>query len=161
MSFLREPNPMGISNAPPAFQRFINQVLTGLRDKVCTAYLDDILVYANSFESHVHNLRLVLRRLKSQGIKLRADKCFLFRQEVRYLGRLVSKDGHRPDPADSEALEKFRTPPKNIRELRTLLGFLGYYRSYVRDFSKQFKPMYDLLKKEPTESKTNSVEEVV
>ena len=70
---------MGISNAPLAFQWFVNQVLVGLRDKVCVSYLDDILVYAKSFESHLHNLRLVLRRLKSEGIKLRADKC-LFRQ---------------------------------------------------------------------------------
>ena len=145
--------PMGISNAPPAFQRYINQVLVGLRDKVCVAYLDDILVYANSFETHVQNLRLVLQRLKSRGIKLRADKCFLFRQEVRYLGRLVSKHGHRPDPADSAALEKFRTPPKNIGELRTLLGFLGYYRAYVKDFAKSFKPLYDLLKKNNEEKK--------
>ena len=128
---------MGISNSPPVFQRFINQVLTGLRDKVCVAYLDDILVYGKSFEAQLHNLRLVLRKLKAHGVKLRADKCLLFREEVRYLGRLVSKNGHRPDPADSEALEKFRTPPKTIGELRTLLGFLGYYRSYVQDFSKR------------------------
>ena len=141
--------PMGISNAPPEFQRFINRVLTGLRDKVCQAYLDDILVYGNSFRNHVHNLKLVLNRLKAEGIKLRPEKCNLFKQEVRYLGRLVSKNGHRPDPADSEALEKFRTPPKTIGELRTLLGFLGYYRPYVRDFSKKFKPIYDLLKTDP------------
>ena len=143
---------MGISNAPPVFQRFINQVLTGLRDQVCTAYLDDILVYGNSFEAHVHNLKLVLRRLRSKGIKLRSDKCFLFREEVRYLGRLVSKDGHRPDPADSAALEKFRAPPKTVGELRTLLGFFGYYRSYVKDFAKQFRPMYELLKKGTTKN---------
>ena len=66
--------PKGISNAPPAFQRFINQTLANLRDKVCVAYLDDILIYARTFEEHVYNLRLVLQRLKSQGIKLRADK---------------------------------------------------------------------------------------
>ena len=58
----------------------------------------------------------------------------------------MSKDGNRPDPADYVALERFRVPPKTIGELRTLLGFLGYYRGYVRDFSKKFKPMYDLLK---------------
>ena len=144
--------PMGISNAPPEFQRFINRVLTGLRDKICQAYLDDILVYGNSFRNHVHNLKLVLNRLKAEGIKLRPDKCNLFKQEVRYLGKLVSKDGHRPDPADSEAL-KFRTPPKTIGELRTLLGFLGYYRPYVRDFSKKFKPIYDLLKTDSVEKK--------
>ena len=59
---------------------------------------------------------------------------------------LISKDGHRPDPADTAALEKFRVPPKSVGELRTLLGFLGYYRRYVRDFAKKFKPIYDLLK---------------
>ena len=141
--------PMGISNAPPAFPRFINQTLANLRDKVCVAYLDDILIFARTFEEHVHNLRLVLQRLKSRGIKLRADKCFFFRKEVRYLGRLVSKNGHRPDPKDTAALEKFRTPPKTIGELRTLLGFLGYYRSYIPDFSRKFQPVYQLLKSDP------------
>ena len=138
--------PMGISNAPPAFQRFINQTLAGLRDKVCVAYLDDILVYGSSFEEHLENLRKVLRRLQSKGIKLRADKCSFFRAEVRYLGRLVSKNGHRPDPADTIALEKFRTPPSTIGDLRSLLGFFGYYRSYVPDFSRKFQPLYALLK---------------
>ena len=138
--------PMGISNAPPSFQRYINQVLIGLRDQVCISYLDDILVYGKSFKQHTQNLKLVLNRLKSRGIKLRADKCILFKQEVRYLGRLISKEGYRPDPVDTEALEKFRKPPKTIGELRTLLGFFGYYRGYVRDFAKKFKPIYDLLK---------------
>ena len=138
--------PMGISNAPPAFQRYINQILVGLRDQVCIAYLDDILVYGKSFDEHVQNLKKVLSRLKSRGIKLRADKCKFFHEEVRYLGRLISKNGYRPDPVDTEALKKFREPPKNIGELRTLLGFFGYYRGYVKDFAKKFKPLYDLLK---------------
>ena len=67
-------------------------------------------------------------------------------QEVRYLGRLISKEGYRPDPEDAEALDKFRIPPKTVGELRTLLGFFSYYRSYVKDFAKKFKPLYDLLK---------------
>ena len=137
--------PMGISNAPPVFQRYINRVLQGLRDIICTAYLDDILVYGSSFEEQARNLKTVLARLRSRGLKLRADKCLLFRTEVRYLGRLVSRNGHKPDPADSAAIEKFREPPKTIGDLRSKLGFLGYYRSYVRDFSRKFQPMYQLL----------------
>jgi hypothetical protein len=109
--------PMGISNAPPAFQRFINQTLHKLLDKVCVAYLDDILVFGSTFEEQLENLRKVLRRLQSKGIKLRADKCFLFKEEVRYLGRLVSKNGHRPDPKDNIALEKFRSPLTTIGDL--------------------------------------------
>ena len=66
--------------------------------------------------------------------------------EVRYLGRLVSADGYRADPKDTKALEKFRTAPKTLGDVRSLLGFLGYYRTYVRDFAKKLKPVYDLLK---------------
>ena len=93
-------------------------------------------------------------RLHSRGIKLRGAKCVFAKQEVRYLGRLVSGRGYRPDPEDTAALEKFRTPPKTIGELRSLLGFLGYYRCYVKDFSRKVKPLYELLNmKETSKSK--------
>ena len=71
----------------------------------------------------------------------------MFKNEVRCLGRLISKHGYRCDPIDTAALEKFRAPPKTIGELRSLLGFFGYYyRCYVRDFSKIMSPLYSLLK---------------
>ena len=131
--------------------------MVGLRDLVCLAYLDDILCYGKNFEEYVVNLRKVLQRLKSKGIKLRVDKCEFCKPEVRYLGRLVSEEGYRPDPEDTKALEKFRTPPKNVGEVRSLVGFLGYYRKYVRDFAKKMKPVYDLIKteKESVKSKQN------
>ena len=141
--------PFGISNAPPAFQRHVNHILAGLRDHVCSAYLDDVLVYARSFEEHVDNLVSVLKRLRSHGVKLRPDKCVFFRQEVRYLGRLVSKHGYRPDPKDTEALERFRCAPKTVGDLRSMLGFFGYYRTYVRNFAQKFRPLYALLKGDP------------
>ena len=137
--------PFGLRNAPPAFQRYINKVLGDLKGRICEPYLDDILVYGETFEEHVQNLRIVLKRLMEKGIKLRPDKCVFAKTEVRYLGRLISGSGYRADPADTIALEKFRTPPKNVGDLRSLLGFLGYYRSYIKDFSKIVKPMYELL----------------
>ena len=151
--------PFGLKNAPATFQRYINQSLIGLRDRVCLAYLDDILCYGKTFEEHEQNLREVLLRLKSKGIKLRVDKCDFCKTEVWYLGRLVSQEGYRPDPEDTKALEKFRTPPKNVGEVRTLVGFLGYYRNYVRDFAKIMKPVYDLIKteKESKQSKNSNL----
>ena len=150
--------PFGLRNAPPAFQRYINNGLGDLKGQVCEPYIDDILVYAVTFEEHVHNLRIVLKRLMEKGIKLRPDKCVFAKTEVRYLGRLVSGEGYRPDPADTVALEKYRTPPKNIGELRSLLGFLGYYRGYLKDFSKRVKPLYDLLAdKEDKEVKAKKI----
>ena len=140
--------PFGLKNAPAAFQKFINQALSGLLDKICLAYLDDILIYGKNFKEHKQNLRRVLKRLKSKGVKLRVDKCDFVKPEVRYLGRLVSGEGYRPDPVDVKALEKFREAPKSVGEVRSLLGFLGYYRNYVKDFAKTLKPVYDLLKVE-------------
>ena len=74
--------PYGIMNAPAGFQRYINGCLIGLRDKVCAAYLDDILTYSDEFLQHVADVRAVLRRLKTKGIKLNPDKCVFFRKEI-------------------------------------------------------------------------------
>ena len=146
--------PFGLKNAPAAFQRYINTALAGLLDTVCLAYLDDILIYGKSFAEHKQNLREVLQRLKSKGIKLRVSKCEFVKTEVRYLGRLVSAEGYRADPDDVKALDKFRDAPKTVGDVRSLLGFLGYYRPYVRDFAKKLKSVYDLLKEEKTGPET-------
>ena len=135
-------------NAPAGSQRFINNCLCGLRDKVCTAYLDDILVYSVSFTNHVDDVRKVLRCLRGKGVKLNPGKCQFFQKEIRYLGRLLTEKGYRPDPEDIKALEKCKVAPKNVGELRSIIGFLGYYRIYLKDLSRKLKPIYDLLHKE-------------
>ena len=140
--------PFGLRNAPPAFQRFMNFLLGDMKGAICDPYLDDVLCYADDFKKGVVGLKKVLQRLRLKGIKLRADKCSFLKKEVRYLGRLVSGDGYRMDPADTEALERFREAPKNIGELRSLLGLFGYYRCYIKNFARKVKPLYDLLKKD-------------
>ena len=126
--------PCGITNAPPCFQGYMNECLGGLQDLKSIAYLDDILIYGRTFEEHLENLEAILKRLMEKGIKLNAKKCHFFKREIKYLGRLISKDGYRADPQDSIALEKFRAPPKTVGKLRSLLGFLEYYRCYVFKF---------------------------
>ena len=124
----------------------MNRALGDYKNQICDPYLDDVLIYAATLLKHVENLRKVLQWLKLCGVKLQAEKCAFVKEEVRYLGRLVSKNGYRADPADTMALNKFRSPPKNIGELRSLLGFLGYFRCYVKDFARKVKPLYNLLK---------------
>merc|ERR1712074_31015 len=105
-------------------------------------------IFSSSFEQHLVDVKRVLQCLKKKGIKLNAKKCNFFKREVRYLGRLISEKGYRPDPADIEALEKCRVPPKTVGQLRSILGFLGYYRTYIRGLSIKMKPIYDLLQKD-------------
>ena len=85
------------------FQAFMNEALEGLRDKCCLPYLDDILVYRNSFESHLSDLKRVLHRLKEKGLKMKPSKCHIFQKQIRYLGHLVTTHGHTVDPSDQEA----------------------------------------------------------
>ena len=137
--------PYGIMNAPPGFQRFINSCLVQVAEDICTAYLDDVLVYSKTFQKHLEDVKKVLKCLREKGVKLNLKKCNFFKAEIRYLGRLVSADGFRPDPEDVKALDKCKVPPTNVGQLRSVLGFLGYYRTYIKDFSRKVKPIYDLL----------------
>ena len=140
--------PYGLSNAPPYFQQFINETLQDLKDRICVAFLDDILIFGKTFKEHKRNVRTVIQCLKKKGIKLNPKKCHFFKKEVRYLGRLISKDGYRPDPENTAALDACLKTPRTIGNLRSLLGFLGYYRDFVMDFSRKMKPVYELLKVE-------------
>ena len=82
--------PMGLKNAPGEFQRFMEHCLDGLRDDICIPYIDDIIVFSQTFEDHVDHIRKVLRRLREHGVKLKPKKCRLFKREVNYLGQCVS-----------------------------------------------------------------------
>ena len=137
--------PFGLMNAPPIFQRFMNECLVGLLNVICIPYLDDVLGYSKTFEGHLHHCKAILRRLIEHGIKLNPEKCVFFKNEVKYLGHVVSAEGYKVDPVSDEVIDKLKEPPKTVGDLRSLLGFIGYYRSFVRDFSKKAKPLYDLL----------------
>ena len=139
--------PFGLTNAPSVFQRFMEDCLHELRDEICVPYLDDVIVFSQSFEEHVEHLQLVLNRLSSRGVKLKASKCKFFQREVCYLGHIISESGYKPSLSNIEAITSLQhKPPKTIGELRKLLGLLGYYRKYIPGFAKTAKPLTDLLR---------------
>lgn len=146
--------PFGLTNAPAAFQRYMEGCLGDLRDEMCVPYLDDVLVFSSSFEQHIQNVRRVLQRQRECGIKLRPQKCDFFKREVCYVGRVVSAEGYKMNPKEVEAVQALKQEkPSTVREVRKLMGFLSYYRPYIQDFSRAAKPLYELLAKPKSEHK--------
>lgn len=95
-------------------------------------------------------VRKVLQVLQRQGVKLRPEKCELFKREVRYVGRLVSAEGVRVDPKDLEAVLALKAKaPQTVGDLRRVIGFLSYYRSYIQNVSRIAQPLYELFKGNP------------
>ena len=120
--------PFGLSRVPGAFQRFMENCLGDLRDTVCVAYLDDIIIFSNTFEKHIENTRKVLQRLREHGVKLKPRKCKLFKREVTFLGCVVSEEGYKLDPSSIKPVLALKnSPPKTVNEVRKLMGFLNYY----------------------------------
>ena len=138
--------PFGLTGAPAAYQRFMEETLKEVRDECCIPYMDDALVYSMTFSEHLGHLRKVLQLLRRKGIKLKPAKCRLFRKEVKFLGHVVSSEGYRMDGADKEAVENLRNQrPQTIGEVRKLLGFLGYFRKYIANFSQRASLLFQLL----------------
>ena len=148
--------PFGLCNAPGGFQRYMEQCLEGLRDDICIPYLDDVLVYSPDFDSHIEHLRIVFKRLRDNGIKLKPKKCELFRNQVKYLGHIVSREGYKADTSNTHALTILKEQqPKTVGDVRRVLGLLNYYRKYIPNFSLIAAPLFDLLQ-HPKETNGNN-----
>ena len=137
--------PFGLSNAPATFQRLMENCFGDMNMQSCLIYLDDIVVFSRTFEEHVQRLSMVFERLIEAGLKLSPEKCKLFQDKIKYLGHIVSAEGIATDPEKIRCVQEWPVP-QNIGQLQSFLGFVGYYRRFIKDFSKISRPLYELLK---------------
>ncbi|GFX09061.1 retrovirus-related Pol polyprotein from transposon 297 [Trichonephila clavipes] len=137
--------PFGLCNAPATFERMMDNLLRHFKWTMCLCYLDDIIVFSETFEDHLIRLRLVLKCLQEAGLKLNSKKCLFAAQEVKILGHLVSSNGVRPDPDKIKAVRNFPTP-KNIHDIRSFLGLCSYFRRFIKGLCYLAEPLQSLLK---------------
>ncbi|GFY13598.1 transposon Tf2-6 polyprotein [Trichonephila clavipes] len=138
--------PFGLCNAPATFERMMDNLLRHFKWTMCLCYLDDIIVFSETFEDHLIRLRLVLKCLQEAGLKLNSKKCLFAAQEVKILGHLVSSNGVRPDPDKIKAVRNFPTQ-KNIHDIRSFLGLCSYFRRFIKGFCYLAEPLQSLLKR--------------
>lgn len=138
--------PFGLKNAPATFQRIMNNILTGLNSLQSFVYLDDVVVYGHDLKDHNKKLINILERFRQFNLKLNPAKCRFLRKEIVFLGHLVTENGVKPNPQLIEAIQKFPIP-STIKQVKSFLGLAGYYRRFIKDFSKITKPLVNLTKK--------------
>ena len=143
----------GLTNAPASFQRLMERCMGDLNLKECLIYLDDIIIFSKTFDEHIKRLEDCFERLKQHSLKLKGSKCEFLQKEVQYLGHIVSESGIKTDPNKIIALRSWPVPT-SITELRSFLGFSGYYRRFVEGYAKIAKPLNDLLVGHCTNRKT-------
>ena len=134
----------GLTNAPATLQRLMESCLGELHLNWCIIYLDDIIVFSRMPEEHIHRLKAVISKLRAAGLKLKPTKCDLFKQQINYLGHVVSKVGVSTDPDKITAVTEW-PQPTTVTEVRSFLGFVSYYRRFIPNFSKVAKPLNQLL----------------
>ena len=137
--------PFGMKNAPATFQRLINTVTSDLVG--CEAYLDDIIVYSDTWEDHLQRIKALFDRLTSANLTVNLKKSEFAQAEVVFLGHIVGRGCVKPVEAKVETILNFPRP-QNKRELRRFLGMTGYYRKFCRNFATAATPLTNLLRKD-------------
>src|SRR5262245_62372806 len=132
--------PFGLKNAPATFQRMMDRLLAGLEHE-CVVYMDDIIVFAKDEQSLAERLEHVFERLAPAGLRLNPDKCEFVKSSLDYLGHIVSADGVQPNAQKVEAIAAM-PPPKDIKQVRSFLGGISYYREYVPDVATLAAPLH-------------------
>ncbi|CAB1119842.1 unnamed protein product [Ectocarpus sp. CCAP 1310/34] len=150
--------PQGSSAAPGWFCKVVNEVIKSLHG--VASYFDDLIVFDDNPASHVDTMRALFERLRTHNLKLTLPKATIGGTEADFLGHTISPDGIRPNGVKVAALTTMPTP-KDVKQLRSLLGGLSYYRKFLPNMATRIQPLTTLLKKQATFVFTSAMEQAV
>jgi hypothetical protein len=138
--------PFGLTNAPVTFQATMNELFHPYLWKHVLVFFDGILVYSKTWEDHMNHLGQVLSLLEENQFYAKMSKCTFGKEEVEYLGHIISKNRFKVDPKKIREITEW-TKPKIISKLRGFLGLAGYYQRFVKNYAHLTSPLKNLLKK--------------
>jgi hypothetical protein len=132
--------PQGFRNASAVFCRFIDQTLGPMKWQDVLAYVDDLIVFADTIDAHLDQLEQLFARLMAAGLTLGPKKCHFVTDSVSFIGHVVSADGVKPDPKKVKAVEAL-TLPHDAATLKSNVAQFGYYRRFIKNFSQLTLPL--------------------
>ncbi|XP_060972217.1 uncharacterized protein LOC133038172 [Cannabis sativa] len=137
----------GLCNAPATFQRCMIAIFSDMVEHFLEIFMDYFSIYGSSFDECLHHLSLVLIRCKEKNLVLNWEKCHFMVKRGIVLGHVISSEGIEVDKAKVDLISKL-PPPKTVKEFRSFLGHAGFYRTFIKDFSKISRPLCHLLGKD-------------
>ncbi|XP_052748504.1 uncharacterized protein K02A2.6-like [Galleria mellonella] len=135
----------GLANAPALFQRAIVQLLNGIDGVVC--FLDDVLIAAFTPELHWERVEQVLIRLRDAGLILQKSKCYFLQEKVEYLGFIIDRERIHKNPDKIRAIIDVKVP-MNTKQLKSFLGIVNFYHSFISQAAALLEPLHTLLRKD-------------
>jgi hypothetical protein len=137
----------GLTNSPATFQTMMNDIF---REEIAEGwvviYMDDILVFSKDKNEYQEQVKRILEKLRQHQLSLKAKKCYFEKEEIEFLGLIISKKGIRMDPHKVKAITDWPIPTTK-RKLQQFLGFINFYRRFVKGFAKIAKPLTKLTGK--------------
>ena len=124
----------------------MNDILREYLDIICVGILDDVIIFSATLEEHVVHVRKILEVLRQHQPYAKIEKCEFDREEMTFVGFLVSKSGIGMDPAKVAAILEWPTP-KTVKEVQSFLGFANFYRKFITHYSSLTSPLTSLTRK--------------
>ncbi|GFS57438.1 retrovirus-related Pol polyprotein from transposon 17.6 [Trichonephila clavipes] len=140
--------PFGLSTSPGVFQRYVSSIFRDLTRKgIVISYLDDLVIPAKNEQEGLEKLKIIFEVAKKYGLEIKFKKCQFLKKKIEFLGHIVESGTIKPSPTKTLAVRKF-PEPTTIKQVQSFLGLTGYFRKYIKDYSKIAKPLSDLTRKE-------------
>nr|GEX89776.1 reverse transcriptase domain-containing protein [Tanacetum cinerariifolium] len=139
--------PFGICNAPGTFQRCMMAIFHDMIEKTIEVFMDDFSVFENAFQTCLSHLEKMLKRCEDTNLCLNWEKSHFMVKEAIVLGHKISKNGIEVDKAKVDVIAKL-PHPTTVKDIHVFLGYAGFYRRFIQDFSKIARPMTHLLEKD-------------
>ena len=148
--------PFGLCNAPPTFQRLMQNCLGKLNLTYCLIYLDDMIVFSDTPDEHLRRMRAAFDCLREHDLKLKPSKCKVSKLEINYLAHHVSWKGVLPSKKNLESIAQC-PPPDTYTKVKSFVGLVGHYRCFIKGFAKIAAPLYDLTSGDNKDKKSEHV----
>ena len=137
--------PFGLTNAPATFQSYIHETMRGLLDDFVIVYLDDILIFLKDKKEHEKHVKQVLTWLRAANLFAKLSKCKFYQKELKFLGYLINNKGISMDEDCICAIQEWPIL-KSVKDIQSFLGFTGFFRKFVHNYSIITMLIIELLK---------------